>query len=373
VDKYSSIRKCLTVGIILLFVTTGIIPSSAKDIVKPSLPTSSGQWLYVGGNGPGNYTTIQDAINKAADGDTIFVFDDSSPYKGVVLVSKSLTIQGENKNTTIIDSGGFNISVSNVTITGFTIQNSETGVYIIGCGPPTCYNTVDNNIFSNVSIGVNVYSDNWPYDNPNSTKYGYNIISNNVIIYTEIGGIGIANGHHNIVIGNDVSQDEKYHNPDSYGGGVGIGVGGSFNNISYNNVNNNGVGILLEGTRNEVYRNTVKDNYQWGLFVANPSYGRVIQNNFINNQKDARIWMFGVPLSYILQLTFDGNYWDRARILPHPIGGFYCLFFDSIAMLLGDIFGIELGVKIVDMLLDYYLNFVRFDWHPAQEPYDIGG
>jgi hypothetical protein len=82
--------------------------------------------------------------------------------------------------------------------------------------------------------------------------------------------------------------------------------------------------------------------------------------------------MFGVPLSYALQLTFDGNYWDGARILPRPIGGFYCLFFDSIAMLLGDIFGIELGVKIVDMLLEYYSNFVRFDWHPAKTPYDIG-
>jgi hypothetical protein len=35
-------------------------------------------------------------VDNASDGDTVFVFNDSSPYKGIVLVSKSLTIQGEN-------------------------------------------------------------------------------------------------------------------------------------------------------------------------------------------------------------------------------------------------------------------------------------
>jgi parallel beta-helix repeat protein len=355
---------CSKEGYYSTWVYLGIWENTTYDFVL----TSKGDWLYVGGSGPGNYTRIQDAIDNASDGDTVFVFDDSSPYKGVVLVSKSVTIQGENKNTTIIDYGGFNISVSNVTITGFTIQNSETGVYIIGYKQPTCHNTVNNNIFLNVSIGVNVYMDDWPYDNPNSTKYGYNVISNNVIIYTKTLGITVLYGHDNIVIGNDVSQDDKYHDPNN--SGLGIGIEGSFNNISYNNVHDNGIGIELGGFRNEVYRNTVKENYQWGLFVANSSYGRVIQNNFINNQRDVRIWMFGVPLSYVLQLTFDGNYWDRARILPHPIGGFYCFFIDSISMLLGEIFG-EFALKIVNMLLEYYSNFVRFDWHPAQEPYNI--
>ena len=194
------------------------------------LSASNREWLYVGGSGPGNYTRIQDAINASSDGDTVFVFNDSSPYDGVVLVSKSLTIIGENKYTTIVESGGFVISVSNVTITGFTIQNSETGVYIIGYKQPTCYNTIDNNRFLNVSIGVNVYSDDWPYDNTNATKYGYNIISNNVIIYTKNLGITIVYGHDNIVRGNDVSQDENYR--DSNITSVGIGVDGSFNNVS---------------------------------------------------------------------------------------------------------------------------------------------
>jgi len=54
-------RKLLGVGIILLFVGTCIIPVTAQD-TKKSQSTSRGDWLYVGGSGPGNFTRIQDAI-----------------------------------------------------------------------------------------------------------------------------------------------------------------------------------------------------------------------------------------------------------------------------------------------------------------------
>ena len=66
-------RKWLAVGIILLFIGTAIIPSSGQNIEKSS-SASRGNWLYVGGSGPGNYTKIQDAIDNASDGDTLFVY-----------------------------------------------------------------------------------------------------------------------------------------------------------------------------------------------------------------------------------------------------------------------------------------------------------
>ena len=69
--KYPLIRKGLAVGIILLFIEICIIPAIAQDIEKP-LSTSRGNWLYVGGSGPGNYTKIQDAIDNAFDDDNIF-------------------------------------------------------------------------------------------------------------------------------------------------------------------------------------------------------------------------------------------------------------------------------------------------------------
>ena len=146
----------------------------------------------------------------------------------------------------------------------------------------------------------------------------------------------------------------------------------SFNNISYNNVHDNGIGIeLVESNRNNVYRNTIKGNYLFGMLVINPSFDRIIQNNFINNHRDVRIWRYIYFQSYIayrpLPVKFDGNYWDKARIFPHPIGGLFALNLGITAMVWYMLFG-EKGEGI---LLDYYSNFVRFDWHPAREPYDI--
>ena len=78
-------RKWLAIGIILLFVGTCIIPAIAQDTEK-SLPSSRGNWLYVGGSGPGNYTRIQDAIDNASDGDTVFVY--SGSIKNIYILTK---------------------------------------------------------------------------------------------------------------------------------------------------------------------------------------------------------------------------------------------------------------------------------------------
>ena len=55
---------------------------------QPVIPLSRGDTLYVGGNGPGNYSTIQEAIDDASDGNTVYVYDDSSPYYENVEVDK---------------------------------------------------------------------------------------------------------------------------------------------------------------------------------------------------------------------------------------------------------------------------------------------
>jgi parallel beta-helix repeat protein len=323
----------LSVGIILLFIGNCIIPTIGQDTKEP-LPSSRGKWWYVGGSGPGNYSVIQDAIDNASDGDTVFVYDDSSPYIEFIVVTKSLIVQGENKSTTIIDSGGFNISANHVTVTGFTIQNSETGLYIY--------------------------------------FYGYNTISNNVIIYTLPGiGIGVY-GHDNIIIGNDVSQDNNSEHQGYY---PGIIVSGSFNNISYNTIHDNSVGIYLTATnRTEIYRNSLKGNFDFGIFCENPSADTFRQNNFLDNRKNVRILRYITEGRFnptihlpILPAIFEGNYWEKSRILPYPIGGLFAGSLFIRMYLWTRLFGAGTELK----LIYEYSNFLRFDWHPAQEPYII--
>ena len=71
IDKNPLIRKCLAVGIILLFVGVGIIPLTAQDIEKSYLPTSISKWLYVGGSGSGNYSSIQKPGARIRNGSRI--------------------------------------------------------------------------------------------------------------------------------------------------------------------------------------------------------------------------------------------------------------------------------------------------------------
>ena len=74
-------KKKLVGFLICILLVVTILPASGnlmKEGIIKSL--SSGNTLYVGGSGEGNYSKIQDAINGASDGDTVFVYDDSSPY-----------------------------------------------------------------------------------------------------------------------------------------------------------------------------------------------------------------------------------------------------------------------------------------------------
>jgi len=125
--------KTLTMGIVVLFIGTGVVSAFNINSVNKSKPVSNGNWFYVGGSGPGNYSNIQDAIDNATDGDTVFVYDDSSPYFEIITTDKSITMQGENMTTTIIGQDPWGeddyvtISSDYVTIAGFTFNGSKSG------------------------------------------------------------------------------------------------------------------------------------------------------------------------------------------------------------------------------------------------------
>ncbi|RLF63839.1 MAG: hypothetical protein DRN31_01550, partial [Thermoplasmata archaeon] len=105
-EKNVRTRTLVTV-IIFLFLIDGMFS------VTGSSENNSSGILYVGGSGPGNYTSIQSALDNASSGDTVFVYDDSSPYEECIVVDKSITIMGENRDTTAID-GNISINAKSV-------------------------------------------------------------------------------------------------------------------------------------------------------------------------------------------------------------------------------------------------------------------
>jgi len=74
---------------------------------------------------PDDYLTIQEAINAASGGDTIFVRNGT--YYETVAVNKSVSLVGESKAATAVDGGGvgtvIDVVSDNVTVSGFEIRN----------------------------------------------------------------------------------------------------------------------------------------------------------------------------------------------------------------------------------------------------------
>jgi len=217
----------IVVGLTILFLGTCITSSVAiNNTIKP---ISSGNILYVGGTGPNNYTKIQDAIDDASDGDTVFVYDDSSPYYENLVVNKSINLIGEDKNTTIIDgSGEFSVviyHIDEVKISGFTIRNGDYGIYTLRANNIT----INGNIILNNEIGVYLIASN------------FNTIKNNTITLNIYYGIAII--AHYIT-----SELSKYN--------------------------------IVEG-------NNITSNNRYGIILGKSNFNIITENNFIQNEKDA--------------------------------------------------------------------------------------
>jgi hypothetical protein len=85
-------KRILTVGILFLLMLSINIPISPGNDI--TITFNRGDILYVGGSGSNNYTKIQDAINDSSNLDTVFVYDDSSPYYENLIINKSISLIG---------------------------------------------------------------------------------------------------------------------------------------------------------------------------------------------------------------------------------------------------------------------------------------
>ena len=339
-------KKLLAVVIITLFIGMTISSATGLYLEKQSIkPMYFGNILYVGGNGTGNYSKIQDAINDSENGDMVFVYDDSSPYYENVIVDKSITLKGENKETTVINGNDseivVNISSDNVILSGFTILNHGN------------YSSLTNIIF---------------------IESNYNVISGNIIkVNNDDSGINIIYSEYTTISGNIITS-----NTSETWFGIHI-YEGKNNNISRNIIKNFIGGIVFGYSSNySIYGNTLIDNMFainpagfsindvislnnisgsiFGIFALNCFNYKIIKNNFIGNLRNAgfgyylfELFVFGFKYKSIRDIRstikWDGNYWNKPRSFPKPIFG--------------------------RLPPSGFIPWFQFDLNPAQEPYDI--
>jgi len=237
---------------------------------KISVKASPGV-IYV----PTDFLTIQEAINNASSGDTIFVHNGT--YYENLVVNKSVSLVGEYRDFTIIEGNRtgnvINITVNDVDIMGLTIKESGTNLY-------------DSGIHVEHSSG-NIISQNTITDNANGISFyssSNNVVSDNIILNNYYSGISLSYSSSNVVSGNTILNN--YYS--------GISFYSSSNNVvSDNTLQNNYDGISLSSSSNNVVSgNAILNNYDGISFYPFSSNNVVSGNTLLNNSNGMYIDSF---------------------------------------------------------------------------------
>ena len=217
--------------------------------------------LYVGGSDPGNYSKIQDAIDNASDGDTVFVYE--GIYYENIVINRSINLIGENAKTTIIDGmekgNVIYVCGNRVCVSNFTIQHGGgawpgAGIFIYSSD-----NVISNNIIRNNGKGIILVD----------LVSKRNKVYKNTVVSNAETGIDIFNAEKNIIKENNV-----LHN-----GGDGIEIADAGSNTIEKNVLADTIYL------GRAYGNIVKDNsFSEGGIRIWHSFGNKLLNNTIKGE-----------------------------------------------------------------------------------------
>jgi len=266
-----------------------------------------------------NYTTIQEAIDapETQNGHTIFV--EAGIYYEYLLVNKAVTLLGESEKRTIIDGFGsrtnvIEVTVDNVTITGFSIRNSGTSWPFSGIALNNIKNcNISRNEITSNRIGIyldesanNSISGNTITNNSYGVWLKYsssNRIVGNNITTNKWQGIYLWYSSNNNIIGNTFTND-------------GLFVVGSYQNkvernfvtgkplVYLENVSNHTVGeagqVILVNCNNVRVKNLNLFNASAGLELWNTNNSKIENNSLKNN-----VW--GIYLLYSASNSVSGN------------------------------------------------------------------
>lgn len=215
--------------------------------------TQAGAAVFtVGSNGEGNYTSIQEAVNNSQDGDTILV--SPGAYRENVNVNKELAIisstdlSGDVMNRTYVigavpANDVFNITSSNVTISGFHILGGPSGM----------------DTYQEAGLRLEGVQNC--------------LLSNNTLILNNA-GIVLNNSQRNLIDNNFIGL-----------GTSGIRLTGSNDNsLSENAILTTGEGVLLENSTNNTFMNNSLDMNGLGIYLNTSSGNTIFQNKFSNYQ-----------------------------------------------------------------------------------------
>lgn len=365
--------QLLTSLILLIFTIPLLVSTSlvAEDETGNEYYVDASYKGYSTGSAEQPFKTIQDAIDSASNGDTIYVF--LGLYEEHIIVDKEVhlwggiegdsiieedddiryTVEIRSKNVTFQDffltdehdyktspiGALVSVQAENVKITGNTFNNTdsfgitidstaddaiitgnhinymEKGIYV-----ESDTNDIFNNIIGNCTdVGIDLFSTahNRLYGNEiqgclhgiYASSCTYVNISNNTFKQNEYNAIQINDCTQPIIKYNDIQENPS----------VGIYLDSDQGTISNNLFEENNRGISLKGTSNSIYSNTFSNNTGAGIYALSTSQLNIIYNNtFEGNGKTAE--EHGDNTWYNPD-TERGNYWDDYNWLDRDKNG----------------------------------------------------
>ncbi len=284
-----------------------------------------------------DYAFIQAAIDapETVSGHTIFV--ENGTYYEHVVINKSITLQGESRNQTIIDGNQTGTAVTidevNVEVSGFTIQNSTAdfnagilvaygatggyirnntvlgnyfGVYLNSSGNLLYENEFVNNVAAVRSDYTedNVILDNIFRDNQDGVLFSYcsysaifrSIFTDNFL------GISLFNSSSNSIFLNNITGSHS---------ACSLISNSDENVLILNNFVNNDFGVTaLHSAGNSILGNNITDNESCGLNLIFSSNNTMFYNNFIDNTNHV-VATANASLTWAEEYPYGGNYWSN--------------------------------------------------------------
>jgi parallel beta-helix repeat protein len=219
-------------------------------VLLPFLPISQAQINLnnITNVNPGD--SIQQAIYEANEGDTIIV-SSGIYYEHNIIVNKSVTIVGANKETTIIDA-----------------EENPGAIFVIGADGVEIRNLTLQNTFSAAGYGISLDSFR-------------NAVVSDCTIKQCYQAVGLANGT-DCTLARNVIKDNYYC-------GIYLHYYSSYNYIYGNSIKNNTIGVYID--------NVSKEN-------------RLYHNNFLNNTN--YYGGFGITANYWNETyPSGGNFWSN--------------------------------------------------------------
>lgn len=263
-------KTIITIAILMMIEFTYVYIVKSETINQ----TNDNSLIVVDINGNGEYTSIQEAINYATPGSTVYI--KKGEYSEIIQIKKTIQLKGENKDSTIINpisqenKCAIYVGAPNVKIRNICITNGAPGLYSQGIKISSKYTEVNNCKIYNTPVGIAIWTN-------------FNEIYNSIFYGCRDEGIALLGSSKNSCNNNLISNCIFYNNCD----GIEL-QHSSYNkilNCKFYNNSHTGIDIIASNNNGNIISNCdIINNKVSGVYLSSSDNTKIIDCNIKDNE-----------------------------------------------------------------------------------------